>query len=142
MEDIRGHMTKSIIEQAGAIVFKPAKSGPLILIVKAKKDPSHWIFPKGHIDPGETAEEAGLRELGEEAGIAGKIVQAAGTEEFTAADKTYRVAYFLVRYTAVIGPGEPGREPHFCTLDEALSLLSFPAARELVKKMKDFMIPT
>jgi 8-oxo-dGTP pyrophosphatase MutT (NUDIX family) len=135
-------MSKTIIEQAGAIVFKPTKSGPLILIVKAKKDPSHWIFPKGHIDPGETAEEAGIRELEEEAGIAGEIVRPAGTEEFTVSDKIYRVAYFLVRFTEVTGPGEPGREPRFCTIDQALSLLSFPAARELVKKMRVFMNST
>jgi len=41
-------MQNTIIEQAGAIVFKNTEAGPLILLIRAKKDPSHWIFPKGH----------------------------------------------------------------------------------------------
>jgi diadenosine hexaphosphate hydrolase (ATP-forming) len=132
----------TVIEQAGAIVFKSSESGPSILIVKAKKDPSHWIFPKGHIDPGETAPEAGIRELAEEAGVTGSIVRPAGVEVFTAGGKEYRVAYFLVRFDLVTGRGEEGREPRFCPAEEALSLLSFPAARELLKTNLSFMVPS
>ena len=128
-----------IIEQAGAIVFKKTDTGPLILIVKAKKDPSHWIFPKGHIDPGESAGEAGLRECEEEAGVTGEIIRSAGTEEFVMQDKCFRVAYFLVRFGRVIGSGESGREPRFCTPDEAENLLSFPAARNLMARMLPFI---
>ncbi len=132
-------MRNTVIEQAGAIVFKNAEAGPLFLIVRAKKDPSHWIFPKGHIDQGETAEEAGIRECAEEAGVAGRIVRPAGVEEYSMADTTYRVTYFLVRYASVSGKPETGRRPRFCTIDEALSLLSFPALREMLKNMRPFI---
>ena len=133
-------MQNTIIEQAGAIVFKNTEAGPLILLVRAKKDPSHWIFPKGHIDQGETAEEAGIRECAEEAGVAGRIVRPAGMEEYSVADATYRIAYFLVRYVSVSGEPETGRWPRFCTIDEALSLLSFSALREMLKNMHPFIV--
>jgi ADP-ribose pyrophosphatase YjhB (NUDIX family) len=133
-------MRNTIIEQAGAIVFKNTEAGPLILIVRAKKDPSHWIFPKGHIDPGETAEDAGIRECAEEAGVVGRIVRRAGVEEFSMADKMYRVTYFLVRYASVSGKGETARQPRFCTIDDALSLLSFPASKEMLKNMRSWIV--
>ena len=38
-----------------------------VLLLKHKS--GSWVFPKGHIDPGETALEAALREVEEEAGV-------------------------------------------------------------------------
>jgi len=133
-------MQNTIIEQAGAIVFKNTEAGPLILLIRAKKDPSHWIFPKGHIDPGERVEDACIRECTEEAGVTGSIVRPAGVAEFSMRDKTYRVTYFLVRYASVSGEGEAGRQPQFCTIDEALSLLSFPALKEMLQNMRSFIV--
>jgi 8-oxo-dGTP pyrophosphatase MutT (NUDIX family) len=43
------------VVQAGAIVFKRDVGELRVLIVTAKQNPSYWIFPKGHIEPGETA---------------------------------------------------------------------------------------
>ena len=133
-------MQKIIIEQAGAIAYKNTEKGPLVLIVRAKKNSSHWIFPKGHIDPGETAAEAGIRELEEEAGITGTIIRQAGAEEFTMLDKTYQVTYFLVRYASDIGSGESGRQPQFCTVEEALSRLSFSGPKEMLKNMRSYIV--
>ena len=59
----------SPVPQAGAIAFKIVDDSPLILLVRAKKTPDDWIFPKGHIELGETAEETAARELAEEAGV-------------------------------------------------------------------------
>jgi 8-oxo-dGTP pyrophosphatase MutT (NUDIX family) len=41
-----------------------------IALVRNRKE-TKWFFPKGHIEPGETDEEAARREIQEEAGIAG-----------------------------------------------------------------------
>ena len=38
-----------------------------VLLLKHKS--GSWVFPKGHIDPGETALQAALREVEEEAGV-------------------------------------------------------------------------
>lgn len=44
------------------------------LLVKRKKDPNAdtWGFPGGHVELGETALEAAVRELAEETGVIGK----------------------------------------------------------------------
>lgn len=33
-----------------------------------------WVFPKGHIEQGETSQEAALREVAEEAGVAAELM--------------------------------------------------------------------
>jgi 8-oxo-dGTP pyrophosphatase MutT (NUDIX family) len=41
-----------------------------------------WSLPKGHIEAGETAEEAAVREVEEETGIIGRVVAPLGTIDF------------------------------------------------------------
>lgn len=53
---------------AGGIVFRRAKDkGVEILLIQDAKD--RWTIPKGHIEEGETAQQAAKREIGEEAGL-------------------------------------------------------------------------
>ena len=43
------------------------------------------------------------------------------------------VEYYLFRYVATTGPGE-GREARWCSLDEAMTLIVFQDARDLLKR--------
>lgn len=52
-----------LIEAAGGLVMTPEKK--LLLIFRL----GFWDLPKGKIDPGETPEQAAVREVGEETGI-------------------------------------------------------------------------
>jgi 8-oxo-dGTP pyrophosphatase MutT (NUDIX family) len=123
----------SRVAQAGAIAFKSTETGLLILLVRAKQAPHHWIFPKGHIEPGETPEDAAQRELAEEAGVTGELIAPCGSLEFVSKGRPVHVEYYLFRYVATTGPGE-GREPRWCSLDEAMSLIVFQDARDLLKR--------
>jgi 8-oxo-dGTP pyrophosphatase MutT (NUDIX family) len=53
-----------IIEAAGGIVYNP--QGQVLLIFRLDS----WDLPKGKIDPGESPEQAALREVEEETGLA------------------------------------------------------------------------
>jgi 8-oxo-dGTP pyrophosphatase MutT (NUDIX family) len=53
---------------AGGIVFRRNKKGEIeFLLIQDHKD--RWTIPKGHIEEGETAQQAAKREIGEEAGL-------------------------------------------------------------------------
>jgi len=47
-------------------VVRPAATGPQVCLVS---DGKHWGFPKGLVEPGESAEAAALREIAEETGM-------------------------------------------------------------------------
>jgi 8-oxo-dGTP diphosphatase len=61
---------------AAAIIFDP--SG-LVLIVKENYGKHRWSLPGGMIEPGETPEDAVLREAWEETGVTAKIHHTVGS---------------------------------------------------------------
>lgn len=108
-----------------------AARSPRILVATAKKNPNDWIFPKGHIETGETPQQAAVRELEEETGFTGDILDYAGSEEFDLRDRRIRVEYYLVRETAQVGLGE-GRRLRWCRYEEALELLTFEKSKQVL----------
>lgn len=53
---------------AGGVVFRTDAGQPLFLLIRDSYQ--NWGFPKGHIEPGEQADEAARREVVEETGLA------------------------------------------------------------------------
>jgi ADP-ribose pyrophosphatase YjhB (NUDIX family) len=122
----------TVVEQAGGIVFRRNGAGISILLVRAKRDPSAWIFPKGHIEPGEMARATAVRETREEAGVQGEAIGEIGDpQEFEWAGRWYRVQYFLIRMTSESDETD-GREKAWFSFDEALDRISFTSARDLL----------
>ena len=125
-------MTETI-PQAGGIVVRRDGDRLSVLLVRSKKDPALWIFPKGHIEPGESAEAAALRETREEAGVEGELVGPVGEPlEFQSGTEAVSVQYFLVR-SRTEAPSPEGRDKRWFDLDEALVALSFESARTLLR---------
>ena len=119
------------VPQAGAIAIREVDGRPEVLLVRSSNG-LHRIFPKGHIDPGETAEEAALRELEEEAGVSGRVVGPAGQLGYERRGRRYDVAYFLIAGDGS-GPGEAGRDPEWMALERAIETLSFEEMRGLLR---------
>ena len=65
----------------------------------SSSDGLNWVLPKGHIEPGETPDVAALRELQEEAGTIGEIVEPLSVHQFKKRDRDATVKYFLIRET-------------------------------------------
>src|SRR5918993_4170234 len=69
---------------AGGLVVD-ASSGRVVGALIGRRDRRGrllWSLPKGHIEAGETAEQAAVREVAEETGIVGRIVGRLGTIDF------------------------------------------------------------
>jgi 8-oxo-dGTP pyrophosphatase MutT (NUDIX family) len=106
--------------------------------VRSNTDPSRWIFPKGHIKPGESPEMAALREVREETGIKAEIISTLGGSNFTKERETVRVLYFVMRYQES-GYAHEDREVKWCSYEEADATLSFDDAREILKKANEIL---
>ncbi len=122
-----------LIAQAGGIVFRNHQSSPRVLLVRSKRNPKEWIFPKGHIEAGETPREAALRETHEEAGAVGVVLDHIEAVQFESARGTVEVEYYLIGYSGD-EPSPEQRERRWCTIEEASGLLEFPGAQALLTK--------
>jgi len=120
------------VEQAGGIAVRREAGRWTVLLVRARRDPSLWIFPKGHIEPGERADEAALRETQEEAGVDGTLVGPVGRPlEFQSGREPVRVQYFLIVATSETESPE-GRAKRWYPVEKAADQLLFDGARDLI----------
>ena len=62
---------KEIVREptSGGIVFRLTKDKKDIEVLLIQDSKNRWTIPKGHIEPGETAKQTAIREIGEEAGL-------------------------------------------------------------------------
>lgn len=120
---------------AGSVTFRPTEHKPLFLVISSS-DGNHWVLPKGHIEPGESPEEAALRELREEAGVTGRVIERLAIEEFAMEKEKVTVQYVLVE---ALGLGQP-QEPRTIRWEQegaALQLLSFEEAKRALRQGAD-----
>jgi len=104
-------------------------------VVRSRKDPKNWVFPKGHIEPGESPQAAAGRELREEAGVDGVLVGPLGFLEFVSDKEPVRVEYFLMRFAREVPP-EERREKRWGSFEETLRRIPFEDARELLRNAR------
>ena len=129
------------VEQAGALVFKKDGAGLSFLLVRARRNPSDWIFPKGHIEDGETAAATAVREAEEEAGVTGRVVTALWPAiTFEAGGRQLRVQYFLVEFAGNV-PAKEEREQVWLGPPEALSRVTHATARMLLERALEVLNP-
>ena len=57
----------AVERSAGTIIFR--NDGEALLYLLLRYEGGHWDFPKGHIEKGESLEQAALREAAEETGL-------------------------------------------------------------------------
>jgi len=87
------------VVSAGGVIFDD--KGRVLLLKRA--DERIWCFPKGHVEPGESLEQAAAREIREECGlvceIGGKVAEVRYSYHWPPEDVNYdkRVVYFLAR---------------------------------------------
>ncbi|MDO8619558.1 MAG: NUDIX domain-containing protein [Candidatus Daviesbacteria bacterium] len=144
---------------AGGIVFN--QQGQVLVTQHSQN--KHWSFPKGWIDPGESPEEAALREVKEEGGVEAEIVEKIGYNKYVytmngparnasparkdssvsgghsdaGGEKIFKVVtYFLMKYLS----GDPKdhdwevSEAGWYSSEDALKKLDFSQDKTLLKK--------
>ena len=94
-------MSVKRIYSAGGMVVRDFDGVKKVLVTQHSKHKG-WDFPKGHIEIGESADQAALREVEEETGVKAEIVKKVGATEYFYYEEGTRVlktvVYFLMKY--------------------------------------------
>jgi len=112
-------------------VRRPVDGRHEYLLVRAKAPKGAWVFPKGHIETGETPEAAALREVHEEAGVRAHIETLLG--EIPSGSGAS--AIYLMGFESEDTPGE--RETIWLAFEQASAALAFAESRALLKRAHD-----
>ena len=136
---------------AGGVAFRQGDNGLETVIVLMLPE-RRWQLPKGVIDPGETPEQAALREVQEEGGIECEIVEKLDTIEYwftvdrdTSPARIHkRVSFYLMRYLSgdVADHDHEVEEAVWVTFTDALARLEFESERDVVAKALDILTGT
>ena len=119
--DLSGPVTKA------ALIARHDRRGRLV-----------WSMPKGHLEPGETAEVAAIREVQEETGIMSHVIATLGTIDFWFTSQERRIHKTVHHYLLEADGGELSDadvevvQVAWIPLDEISGLLRYPDERRLV----------
>jgi len=123
---------------AGGVIYRVERDDVEFLLVTARKRPDEWVFPKGHIEIGETPEQAAVREVREESGVSADVISFLEDVHIRLSGEDQVVRYFLMRAVQRGVPGE-GRRSLWLPAEDALSRLTFDEARGSLRKALDAM---
>ena len=117
---------------AGAVVFRQMRAGRRYLLVEANGTRDRWVFPKGHVEDGETSVDTASREVEEEAGVRARALQRLRRVEQKQEGRPISIVYFLMAYA---GRGRPldKRRVRWLALDEALEALDMEKNRRVLR---------
>jgi len=107
-----------------------------------------WSLPKGHIEIGETAEEAAVREVEEETGIIGRVVAPLGTIDFWFVAEDRRVHKTVHHFLLQALGGELSdqdievSEVAWVPLDELEARLAYADERRLIRRATELLEET
>jgi 8-oxo-dGTP diphosphatase len=117
------------IEAAGGVVMRDDQ---VLVVHRPRYD--DWSLPKGKLDPGETFEEAALREVWEETGVRCSLVRELPAVEYSVRDRPKLVRYWLMSVESDPGftPNDEVDEVRWLPPADAGELLSYDRDKEVV----------
>jgi ADP-ribose pyrophosphatase YjhB (NUDIX family) len=131
---------------AGGIVFRKLDDHIDVALI-ARTSPRRriiWALPKGWVEPGETIPDAALREIREETGLTGRLVEPLGQIEYSfyspedSARIQKTVHFFLVEFLS----GDTADHDHevdearWWPLDAALAQMTYQSERQVMEKAR------
>lgn len=138
-------MAQRTAVSAGAIILRDIEGTLKIGLAQHQSSPStkSWVIPKGHVEPGETIEQAALREIHEEAGLSnvqlitylGSLLRVSTKSNGDVVEKTihFYLAYALGNDSST-PPDARFTDVGWFLPEEAVKLLPYEAEQVLVKE--------
>jgi 8-oxo-dGTP pyrophosphatase MutT (NUDIX family) len=134
---------------AGGVLVRSIGDRAHVAAIRPRGKPAVWALPKGKIDPGESAAEAAMREVREETGVEGQLVEKLGDVRYTytatwegaKGERIFKVVSFFLLTAGLGRIGEIDDamrvevdEARWLPLDEAPQLLTHKGEREMATR--------
>ena len=133
---------------AGGVLVRAVRGRPMVAAIRPQGKPAGvWALPKGNLDEGESPAETAVREVWEETGVHGRLVEKLGDVKYVytwAGERVFKVVSF---YLLRAGRGRIGEieermrvevaEARWLPLDEAPALLAYKGEREMAAMARD-----
>jgi 8-oxo-dGTP diphosphatase len=133
---------------SGGVIFRNTDGKDVEIVLGAVKDGKVWSLPKGLVEKGEETSETAVREVREETGLSGKIIDKLGDitywyyikEDNAKCRKT--VHFYLIEYLS--GSTEDHNwevdKAEWFPISEALKKLSYKGDKEIVRKATQMLL--
>lgn len=128
---------------AGGVIYRRTEDDGVEVIICKDAGYHRWVLPKGLVAPGESYEQAALREVAEEAGVRGRLVGRLGEpEKYIYMSRGVRVFkqvhYFLLEYESgcVEDHDHEMEEVRWVPLDAAIDTVAYEGAKAVLRRAK------
>ncbi|MBI5675583.1 MAG: NUDIX hydrolase [Nitrospirae bacterium] len=134
------------LASSGGVIFRDSAKGAEVALVSVKKR-IVWCLPKGIIEKGEEPDKTALREVAEETGLSGKILEQIGQISYWyfLKEKTIRVHktvhFFLLKYASgsTDNHDHEVEEARWFPVDEAIERLQYKGEKDIMMKAKQMI---
>lgn len=133
---------------SGGVIYRKGDKGIEVALI-AVKEGKVWCLPKGLVEEGENIAKTAHREVREETGLDGKIIEKIDHIEYFYAHKEkeetvryFKIVYFfLMEYTGggVKDHDEEVDDCRWFPIDEAIEEVEYKDEREILKKAKEMI---
>ncbi len=119
------------IRAAGGVVVR---DGRVLLVHRARYD--DWSLPKGKLEPGETWEQAAVREVAEETNLRAKVEKALGSTRYEVGGRPKEVRWFRMATDDEPVARAEVDEVRWVPLEDAAAALTYPGERDLLRRLR------
>lgn len=138
---LRGGCDGKITHKSGAVILSEKDPSKVLLLYRDGSDYCDWTFPKGHMEAGESYEEAMRREIWEETGLVVDIIDRLPNREYTTGHGHEAVAHFFLVRSLDDGKlrlerGHSKNKLEWVPIANAEERLSFENMKEYFRKIR------
>ncbi len=134
---------------AGGVIYKKNGNEVEVALIGLKNG-KVWALPKGHIEEGESVEEAARREVAEETGLRGKVIDKIDKIEYWYRwpdENGEKVTHHKIVYFYLMEYEEGSTEDHdweveevrWFPIDEAIRTATYKNERRILEKAKEMI---